>query len=675
MAVRSNQRSAPSALVAVLITAAVAVATTGGSPASAAPVRRPVRGSRPEWATPGNDLGAAPGSRSVTLTVHLALRDPAGAEALVRAVSDPASPSYGQFVSPADYSRRFEATDADVAAVRAFLTGAGLRIDSADREIIVASGTVAKASTAFGVQVHRYRHRGQVLDAPTAELTVPDTLAGKVQAVAGLDQAGTLQRPKHDRGDVAGTPVGQSGGRHGHGSSPVPPPDAFVNAPPCSTTFGSQPATGLPAVAGTTPPVVTCGYTPSQYQGAYDVKNLIRRGNDGRGVTVAITDAYNAPTIFEDANEYARRHGQPTMGRRQFRQIAPKRYRYGYNDTVDGDLCGEQGWYGEETLDVEAVHAVAPGANILYVGGASCDDPDLLVALHTIIAGRQADIITNSWGSTGEDLAPDVIAAYHSQFAKAAAVGIGVFFSSGDEGDDSLVTDDGLPAADHPATDPLVTAVGGTSLGVGAGDRYQFETGWATGNASLSEDGTAWEPEAPGEFIYGGGGGVSELFAQPWYQQRVVPPSIANGRRALPDISMDGDPQTGMLVGETQTFPDGSVRYSEYRIGGTSLSSPLFAGMQALADQAAGRPHGFANPLIYRLAGSGALRDVRSPSPVPAVVRFNYVNGVDGTDGIVPFLRSLDDEAQTLHVAPGWDNLTGVGTPNGSAYVAASRRR
>jgi subtilase family serine protease len=216
-----------------------------------------------------------------------------------------------------------------------------------------------------------------------------------------------------------------------------------------------------------------------------------------------------------------------------------------------------------------------------------------------------------------------------------------------------------------------VTAVGGTSLAVDKNNGYGFETGWATGTSALSADGTAWNPPFPGDFLYGGGGGVSSLFAEPSYQRGVVPNSIAHGHRSSPDVAMDGDPQTGMLVGETQTFPDGSTRYSEYRIGGTSLSSPLYAGLEALADQAAGHPHGFANPAIYAQAGRSVLHDIKGKSPVPAVVRVNYNNSVDAGDGISVILRSLDDEAQSLHLAPGWDNLTGVGTPNGPGYVKA----
>src|SRR4029079_17353910 len=103
------------------------------------------------------------------------------------------------------------------------------------------------------------------------------------------------------------------------------------------------------------------------------------------------------------------------------------------------------------------------------------------------------------------------------------------------------------------------------------------------------------------------------LFAQPWYQKGVVPSSISNWfgngpHRAVPDVAMVGDPTTGMLVGQTQTFSDGTY-YDEYRIGGTSLSSPLLAGVMALADQAAGHAHGFASPALYAKAGTSAFHD------------------------------------------------------------------
>jgi subtilase family serine protease len=652
---------------AAVAVAALALGITSAPAGAAGSKRTALPGSVPRWAQPGRDRGDAASSNSVTVTVYLPLRDAGAAAALAQRVSDPASADYGQYLSSDAFDQRFGAGDADVAAVKGFLRGAGLTVSdvAGNNRYVEATGTLAKAEAAFGTTVHRYAYRGRVLNAPTSALSVPSSLSGKVLAVTGLDQSGTLTRPLND---TPGATDSAQGVQPAAGTG-APPPAAFVNAPPCSTYFGETIATTLPSVNGENVPYAPCGYTPAQYEGAYGTSGLLARGVDGRGVTVAITDAYAAPTILQDANTYAVRHGQQAFRSGQFSQILPKhKFRYGFDDKVNGDLCGERGWYGEETLDVEAVHAMAPGANVLYVAGRSCDDPDLLQALNTIVDGRKADIITNSWGSIGEDVAPDVLQAYMATFEQAASEGIGVFFSSGDDGNDSTDTADGSPAIDFPASHPLVTAVGGTTLGVSQTNGYLFETGWATGTSTLSADGSAWQPPFPGDFLYGGGGGVSKLFAEPSYQNGVVPAGLANGHRAVPDIAMDGDPQTGMLVGETQTFPDGSVRYSEYRIGGTSLSSPLYAGLEALADQAAGHPHGFANPAIYRQSGS-VLHDVKGKSPYPAVVRVNYNNNVDASTGTTTLLRSLDDEAQSLHLTPGWDNLTGVGTPNGAGYV------
>jgi subtilase family serine protease len=645
---------------AALAVAALASGAFAASAGAATPNRSTVPGSVPRWAQPGRDRGDA-ANKSVTVTVYLPLRDADGATALVQKVSDPSDASYGQYLTPSAFAQRFGASDADVAAVSSFLRGAGLTVSDVptDNRYVEATGSLAQAESAFATSVHRYAYRGRILDAPDKQLSVPSSLSGKVIAVTGLDQSGTLTKPQND----VPTAAPQA---HPDAGKGAPPPDGFRNAPPCSSYFGEKLDTTDPAVNGHPIPYAPCGYTPSQYQGAYGTTGLLAHGIDGRGVTVAITDAYAAPTILDDANTYATRNGQAPFRKNQFKQILPKKpFRYGFDDTVNGDLCGEQGWYGEETLDVEAVHAMAPGANVLYVPGRSCDDPDLLKALNTIVEKRRADIITNSWGDIGEDVPADTLQAYTATFVQAALEGIGVFFSSGDDGDDSGDTADGSAVVDFPSSHPLVTSVGGTALAVTKSNGYGFETGWATGTSTLTNG--AWVPPYPGNWLYGAGGGVSSLFAEPFYQFGTVPNGLAKGHRAVPDIAMDGDPQTGMLVGETQTFPDG-VYYDQYRIGGTSLSSPLYAGLEALADQAAGHPHGFANPAIYRQDGS-VLHDVKGAPPVPAVVRVNYNNGVDAADGTTTLLRSLDDEAQSIHLAPGWDDITGRGTPNGAGYV------
>ena len=132
---------------------------------------------------------------------------------------------------------------------------------------------------------------------------------------------------------------------------------------------------------------------------------------------------------------------------------------------------------------------------------------------------------------------------------------------------------------------------------------------------------------------------------------------------------MVGDPNTGMLVGQTQTFSDGTY-YDEFRLGGTSLSSPLFAGLMALADQAAGKPHGFANPALY--AASAAYRDVTQPAAELGVVRVDFANRENASDGLVTTLRRLGyDQVETIHTAPSYDDVTGLGTPDGQAFLDA----
>ena len=143
--------------------------------------------------------------------------------------------------------------------------------------------------------------------------------------------------------------------------------------------------------------------------------------------------------------------------------------------------------------------------------------------------------------------------------------------------------------------------------------------------------------------------------------------------RVVPDVSAVGDPTTGMLVGQTQQFPDGTNKYSEYRIGGTSLSSPLLAGMLAVAVQRRGEPFGLANPALYAIAGSRAYYDITKTDKAayPGAVRADYVNGVDATSGYSYTARSYDqDEALTIHVAPAYDDVTGVGSPAGEAWLS-----
>jgi subtilase family serine protease len=325
---------------------------------------------------------------------------------------------------------------------------------------------------------------------------------------------------------------------------------------------------------------------------------------------------------------------------------------------------------------VEAVHGMAPGAHIVYVGSPN-NFQDLDAALNHVVDRHLASIVTNSYGFPTELLPPGFIKPYEETILQGAIEGITINFSSGDDNDESLVV--GSQTVDWPASSPFVTSVGGTSLAVGATNTYLFETGWGTKTATLSGNGF---PGAPGTWLYGSGGGVSRIFPEPSYQQNVVPQGVFNAQgrrgRAVPDVSALGDPQTGLLIGQTQTFfatsaTAGGARYSEYRIGGTSLSSPIMAGIFALANQArdaAGKADlGFANPLLSSLNGSAAVTDIVDPASTVAAVRVNFNNGEDAANGTTVILRTMN-QTLSLHTTPGWDDVTGLGTPK-SSFVGA----
>ncbi len=295
----------------------------------------------------------------------------------------------------------------------------------------------------------------------------------------------------------------------------------------------------------------------------------------------------------------------------------------------------------------------------------------------TQIDDHVADIITNSWTHGVDDVADlgqSYIDFYQEFSLEAALTGITVNFSSGDSGDHtSGGTDLAAKTAEFPADLPYVTGVGGTSVEIGAHRQWLGEYGWQNAYSPLVNG--AWTPAPPGNYSSGGGGGPSQLFAQPFYQQHVVPDSISKyygptPMRSVPDIAMPGDPNTGFLVGQTQVFPDGTY-WDQYRIGGTSLSSPLLAGVLAVADQKSGRSLGFVNPLYYELSGTAALHDIVAPTSPVAQVRTNFVNALDNSQGKAYILQTVDTQSSTLHSTPGYDDETGVGTPNGPRFFAA----
>ncbi|MEU2581868.1 S53 family peptidase [Streptomyces avermitilis] len=641
---RARTRAGVSMAAALPLLAGALALGIPAAHAADGPSRDTLAGTKPAWATATADKGATDNGSQVSARVYLAGKDAAGLAAYAKAVSDPNSASYGKYLSAQQAQARFGATKAQVAAVTGWLKSAGLKVTGSTQHYVTVTGDVAAAEKAFGTQLHNYVKGGKTYRAPAKTASAPAALDGAVLTVTGLDNA--PHKATH--------------------ADTLPPPDAvFHNSGPYSSYYGSKVATSLPKAYGKKVPYAVKGYTGKQLRAAYGAGKAT-----GKGVTVAITDAYASPTIASDAATYAGKHGDAQYTKGRLTQVLP-------SDYTKTEECGAAGWYGEETLDVEAVHAVAPKANIVYVGAASCYDSDLLDSLNKVVDGHLADIVSNSWGDIEANETPDVAAAYDQTFKLGAIEGIGFYFSSGDNGDE--VANTGTKQVDTPANSAWVTAVGGTSLAVGKGDKYQWETGWGTLKASLSADGKSWT-SFPGAYSSGAGGGTSKTVAQPFYQRGVVPKSLAkaNGStpmRTVPDISAIADPNTGFKVGQTQTFPDGTQKYDEYRIGGTSLAAPVIAGVQALAqEQRGGRAIGFANPAIYDRFGSKLYHDVvdKPTGRDLAVARVDFTNGFDAAGGLLTSVRSLGKDS-SLKAVKGYDDVTGVGSP-APGYVTSYRR-
>ncbi len=331
---------------------------------------------------------------------------------------------------------------------------------------------------------------------------MPAALATSVLTVTGIDTTPSLKKA------LSSAPT----------AAPAPPPAGFNSGRPCSAYYGQLTAkvqadfkTPLPKFQGKYLPYAICGYTGPQFRAAYEGNTSL----DGTGVTVGVVDAYASPTIASDANTYATNHGDGSYVKGQLKQTVPKAF-------TDQDTCDASGWYGEESLDVEAVHAMARGAKIHYYGAASCNDVDLLKALNKLVNQNDVQLVTNSFGEPDESESTGSLMTYTSVFLQGALQGISFMFSSGDDGDELANTSDHIKQTDSPASNPYVTAVGGTSTGINGSGKISLNTGWGTQKYSLSTDGKSWTPVG---YLYGAGGGYSGLFNRPDYQNGVVPAS------------------------------------------------------------------------------------------------------------------------------------------------------
>jgi subtilase family serine protease len=668
----------------------------------------------PRWADPAAKVASAPETQRVSIAVFLGFRNEQALRDFIADVSRPDSVHYGKYLTPAEFRAQFAPDVAKVKLVQHELQKLGLHIDytPASGLFVQASGSVAQVKAAFGVTQELYSYKGKVLRSNAESPRLPAALSGVVSFVAGLDETAKLRRPTHAKLD---SPAREQMASAARSESPNAPPGTYssIPSPVCSHYFGDHkgtlqvPAAPYPA----TLPWLNCGYTPQQIRLAYGA-NEVRQ--DGAGVTVAIVDLYGSPTIVADANRYSRNHGLPPLTAHNFKQILPA----GIYDVPASDPCGPQGWYEEESLDVDAVHSMAPGAHIVFAGDV-CTDP-VNTPLYSLIDEHTADIITNSYTyGTDADLPSWFINLENLFFEQADAEGISVLFSSGDDGDLIAAFGNPLASGSWDDTSPYVTSVGGTSLALLNDKGDKEEWGWGTyrvfmNDVTVPPDGKAIQdsgPALPFAFYAGSGGGPSLVETPAPDYQVDVPYSLsgyttdANGHRVAlgatyrvtPDISMDGDPYTGFLFGMTYTIANppqldpgctrlsSTTEYCEVAIGGTSLSSPLFAGVLARVNQARfelKRPAvGFANPALYTLArvlgtSRGApIVDVKAPAAPTAVLRGYATNPnelrvvtMNSTLNGSHVHEGADSSYRTTH---GYDEVTGLGVPWLPALIGA----
>lgn len=660
-----------------------------------APHRITLHGSLTPAAERSHPAGQVRASSRVSFDILLALRNSAGARAFAHQVSNPRSRLFHHYLTDAGWVARFGPTKASLAKAESWLRSQGMHVGSVpkDRLFVSAWGTARQVERAFGITLGYYMVNGHKVRLANNTLSIPSSLNGAVAGAVGVNQ----YLESNMLSQQGKTPSTRSAGP---AVTEPAPPTAFANPEPCSDFWGqktdNKDNSSLYAPFTAPQPYDICGYIPAQLRGAYGLTNSVATGNDGTGVTIGIVDAYDSPTILSDAQQYFQNndHAHPLRSA-QFIDSPPA--------TTDliGE-CGGSGWLSEQALDVESSHAIAPGATIHFFGAQDCFDSSLLASENSAITSG-ASVVSNSWGDTLGDLFVDVSEhnAFDDTFLVAASTGVSILFSSGDDGDN--FADFGLNIPNYPATSPLVTAVGGTTLEINSSNQNAAEYGWSTARQLLcvgsatTDCGSATSPFGSLRWQSGGGGGTSYFYGQPSYQAGVVPNALALRNEALfgpqplrviPDISMDADAQSGMLIGLTETFPHGNTHYGQFKEGGTSLASPLLAGVIADTDQAAGSSLGFLNFELYQAFTQtpSAFNDIMPPANPnsAAVIRVDYANAIDNSNGFNISLRSINYAGNetycdatgncatrpvTLTSGPGFDGLTGLGSV-GAAFIA-----
>ncbi|HEU5200286.1 MAG TPA: S53 family peptidase [Ktedonobacterales bacterium] len=647
--------------------------------------------------TPGfiknaTDAGAVDPSTVISVTVWLNLHNENKLDQLVQQQNQNGNANYHKWLNQGQFDANFSPTAQEVNSVQNFLSAHKLTVlDVAENNWYVeVQGTVGDIEKAFHVQIDNYNLDGVTYRSNTGNPNVNDASGAHIAAISGMDDYGyqpTLVYPSNPDGTTASpqsVPVGSNGlVFEGQCFAQGVQTQTFTSTGVTATYTGNR--YGSDITNTTLGHIAPCGYQPSELQSAYDMNPLYSAGLDGSGQTVVITDAFGSPTIAQDAEAFSQIYGLPDLTSANFQIIqAPGSLNNKVNNTKH---FGPNNWPGEITLDVEWVHAMAPGAKIDLVISPN-NGSDLDEAVNYAVVHHLGNTISNSWSGLEGFGNPSEFNRVNRILEQAAAEGIDVNFSSGDSGDNT--TQVGFKTVGFPGSSPFATSIGGTSLSLTSNDTIDFQTGWGNNITRIAEPIAQGSP--PNDpplhlgFQFGAGGGASLTFAKPSWQS-----ALPGTTRQVPDVSMLADPQTGVEIINVDTANPGFVNVSV--IGGTSLACPMFSAIMAIASEKAGSGLGQAAPLMYNLP-AGAVTDVTAVSSPNNVT--GSITDSSGTtnysadqlaaplDGVTSYYSALYNSPfstrwfvltfgtdTSLTTGPGWDNVTGVGTPDGFNFVNA----
>ena len=646
-------------------------------PAKALPLRNV-----PKAVELAKDLGRVNPNKELNLTVVLQPHNEAEFDQAVEALYDLASPTYHQWFTENDFAR-YAPSESEFKTVQDELLKHGFTVVSSDpsRFSIRVHGTVANAESAFQTEIHTFQYAGRTFDAHTRDAQLAGNAGALVDSVAGLERHDSRPRLTVAKNFLTGKPLHNkpltkaeaSGGLLSEiTGTPLSPAAEFSY-----TTAGSLPTASYYGTVYDVNPNLTIAYTPTQLQAHYGLSGLIGQGYDGTGQTVALVEAFGYDAAEADANTAAQIFGLPPLTSSNFSVIYPEGPPL---SPIAADLTG---WTTEIALDIQTAHSIAPGAKILVVASAGQDNEDQIASLQYIITKKLAHTVSSSWENDDEIISgPAEENAFNAVLRQGAASGISFQFSTGDGGDLGLGTPIGSLSV--PSNSPYATAVGGTSVLNNPYGSGQIVAGWGNNLDYIALGGPTDPPTDYSFFYAGAGGGESVYYAKPSWQK-----GISGTGRQVPDVSALADPYTGFVI----VYTSSGVQYAEAGIGGTSLASPIFSSIWAIADQYNGEPLGFAAPAVAKLK-PGHITDV---VPNSVLVQYDPSGTVQDSSGstvysadglftgllysqstfpsaIWPF-DSADALVLTfgtdssLTVTPGWDNVTGFGEPNGLPFI------